>query len=109
MSLAERKKSATHCIIYINPYENWPYRFLFTEEFTLLPGLFLVLGPFGLQALLVCQVHLHLGLQNLGSVQNVLKLSAMRRYYMTLSNKNTDIYISVANCFAMVCPIEQYT
>lgn len=42
-----------------------PYCFLFTDEFTVLPGLLLLLGPSGLQVLLVSQVRLHLGLKNL--------------------------------------------
>lgn len=55
-----------------------PYCFLFTDEFTVLPGLFLLLGPFGLQTLLLSKVCLHLSLQNLDKTQpgNILLISA---------------------------------
>lgn len=39
-----------------------PYCFLFTDEFAVLPGLLLLLGPSGLEALLVGDVYLHLSL-----------------------------------------------
>lgn len=56
-----------------------PYSFLFTDEFTVLPGLLLLLGPFDLQTLLLSQVCLHLCLQNLSKAQtgNIVLITAL--------------------------------
>lgn len=59
---------------FLSEYNNnkpvvFPYCFLFADKFTVLPGLFLLLGPSGLEALLVSQVYLHLGLQNLDQTE----------------------------------------
>lgn len=49
----------------------FPYCFLFTDKFAVLPRLLLLLGSSGLEAFLVGQVYLHLGLQNLDHTEEV--------------------------------------